>query len=290
MTTTSNLVSVKWLKEMMVSSTLKFRILDGSWHLPISGRNAASEYKEQHIPGALFFDIDECADKSRNLPHMIPSPEFMEDYVGALGITNDTYIIVYDNNPQFPLFSAQRVWWMFRLFGHTKISILAGGLPEWVSADGQVTSDVIHVPREKFVAKFNKNLIKTMDEVEKNIENPEFILLDARPGGRFKGQAPEPHPDTKPGSIVGSINIPFMNTMNLEQRVMKSPEELKQLFEDAGVDLTKPIVASCGSGVSACILALAASIAGKDDVAIYDGAWTEWFHYGPAQFKLNVPE
>ncbi|XP_059145290.1 3-mercaptopyruvate sulfurtransferase-like [Physella acuta] len=285
----SHIVSVKWLKDILSSSS-KFRILDGSWHLPNTGRIAANEYKEKHIPGALFFDIDECADKSTNLPHMIPSPQEFGDYVGSLGINNDTQVIVYDNNPQFPIFSAQRVWWTFRLFGHKKVCILEGGLPKWLSDGGQTTNETVSVSKEKFVVHFNKHLVKSIEDIKRNIEKPEFTLVDARPDGRFKGEAPEPRPDTKPGCIVNSINIPFMNTMNLNERKMKTPEELKKLFQDSGIDLNKPLVASCGSGISACILALSAAMLGKEDVAVYDGSWTEWYHHAPAQLKLNVPK
>lgn len=288
-TLSSSLVTIKWMKDLLKANSSKYKILDASWHLPNTGRKAALEFTEKHIPGALFFDIDECADKATDLPHMIPSPEVMEDYVGSLGITNDTHVIVYDNNSQFPLFSAQRVWWTFRLFGHNQISILEGGLPKWIAEDGPVTKEVTPVLRENFKAKFNNHLVKSMDDIKRNLEKPEFQLVDARPEGRFKGISPEPRDDTKPGSIPNSLNIPFMSTMNLEERTMKSPEEIKKLFQDSGVDLDKPFVVSCGSGISACVLALAAHMIGKDDIAVYDGSWTEWYHRAPPHLKQNVP-
>lgn len=285
----SALVTTKWLKNLLGSSYSRHRILDASWHLPNTGRIAGEEFKEQHIPGALFFDIDDCADKSSDLSHMVPSPEVFENYVGSLGINNDTHVIVYDNNPQFAIFSAQRVWWTFRIFGHEKISVLEGGLPKWLSEGGPVTSDTITVQKEQFKAKFYPNHVKSFSDIENNIKSSEYLLVDARPAGRFKGTAPEPRPDIKPGKIPKSINIPFMDTLNLEDRTMKSVPELKKMFENTGVDLSKPVIGTCGSGISACLVALAAFECGKDDIAIYDGSWTEWYLKAPSELKENVP-
>ncbi|KAI8797204.1 3-mercaptopyruvate sulfurtransferase [Biomphalaria glabrata] len=286
------LITVNWLKDLISQTGVlsKYRILDASWHLPSAKRDAIKEFKEVHIPGAQFFDVDECADKSRNLPHMIPSVKVFEEYVNNLGINNDTHVIVYDNNAQFPLFSAQRVWMTFRSFGHEKVSILEGGLPKWIAENGPVTEKIETVPIGQYKSNFNSNLIKQMADIMNNLKNSEFQLVDARPEGRFKGIAPEPRDDTKPGCIPKSVNIPFMNTMNLNDRTMKSPEELRQLFQSAGVDLDKPVVFTCGSGTTACVLALASYLLGKENFAIYDGSWTEWYRDAPPELKLNVPQ
>uniref|UniRef100_A0A0B6Y8F9 Rhodanese domain-containing protein n=1 Tax=Arion vulgaris TaxID=1028688 RepID=A0A0B6Y8F9_9EUPU len=285
----STLVTVKGLNDIIKLNISKRSILDASWHLPSTGRNAKLEYSESHIPGAVFFDIDECSDKSTELPHMVPSAQIFESYVGALGISNDTHVIVYDNHPQFPIFSAQRVWWTFRLFGHNNISILEGGLPKWTSEGGTVTSQPSNYGQEIFQAQFNPKLIKSYEDIKRNIENPEFILVDARSEERFKGVSSEPRPDTKSGCILHSINLPFVKLMNLEQRTMKPVQELQQIFQDAGVDLTKDVVATCGSGVTACLLALAGHLCNNDDIAVYDGSWTEWFTRAPPHLKSNIP-
>ncbi|GFR84732.1 sulfurtransferase [Elysia marginata] len=277
---------------MIASKPGNHRILDASWHLPNTGRDAKTEYAESHIPGALFFDIEECVDKTTFVPHQIPSSDGFATYVSTLGINNETHITVYDNNPKFGFFSGQRVWWMFRLFGHnpTKISLLEGGLPKWVSEGGEVTSKVTDdIQTQTYKASFDPTLVKNYEDIEKNVSSSEFTLVDARPSGRFQGVAPEPRDDTKPGCIPNSKNIPFYAVLN-DDRTMKSPEELKAIFQEEGIDINKPFVCSCGTGISACVLALAAHLCGNDNVAIYDGAWTEWYHRAPAKLKLNVPE
>ncbi|KAK0058916.1 3-mercaptopyruvate sulfurtransferase [Biomphalaria pfeifferi] len=285
------LVTVNWLKELVSKGGKSaYRILDGSWHVPQAKRDAKKEFQEGHIPGALFFDIDECADKSRNLPHMMPSVKVFEEYVSNLGINNDTHVIVYDNNAQFPLFSAQRVWMTFRVLGHEKVSILEGGLPKWIAENGPVTDKIEVVPKGQYKGKFNSKMIKQMADIMNNLKSAEFQVVDARPECRFKGVAPEPRDDTKPGCIPQTINLPFMNTMNVKERSMKSPEELKKVFESAGVDLNKPVVFSCGSGTTACVLALASYLLGKENFSIYDGSWTEWYRDAPPELKLNVPQ
>lgn len=188
----STLVTSKWLCDVMKLNMSNRRILDASWHLPNAGRDALLEYKRCHIPGAVFFDIEECADKSSGLPHTIPPVQVFEAYVGALGIGNDTHIIVYDNHPQFPVFSAQRVWWTFRLFGHSNISILNGGLTKWISEGGEITNKPSSYSQKAYIAKFNSKLIKHFKDIEANISNQEFLLVDVRPEDRFQGISREP--------------------------------------------------------------------------------------------------
>ncbi|KAL5019335.1 hypothetical protein ScPMuIL_005057 [Solemya velum] len=287
----STVVSTKWLADKLSAGLKDIRILDGSWYLPSMKRNTAEEYRQKHIPEAVFFSIDECSDTSSNLDHMLPESSFFEKYVGGLGVNNQTHVVVYDSNETFGLFSAQRVWWTFRAFGHEKVSVLDGGLAKWCSEGRSVTSDATKVSSEIFKANFCSSSVKSFKDIENNIEVMKlFQLLDARPAGRFNGTAPEPRAEIKPGHIPGAINIPFMNIMDPEKKIVKTKEELVSLFEGAGVDLERPIVVSCGSGVTACCLALAAHICGLRDVPVYDGAWTEWFLKAKPDQKVNCPK
>ncbi|XP_013420960.1 thiosulfate sulfurtransferase-like [Lingula anatina] len=286
----STLISVKLLAEKIASNQSNVRVLDCSWHLPSSKRVARNEYLQQHIPGALFFDIDECCSHETDLPHMLPSAKQFEDYVGNLGINNNTHVIVYDTNENFGIFSAQRCWWNFRVFGHSAISILDGGLCQWSKEGHSLTSEIPKVERQIFKAIFNPSLVWRFEDVEKNIQTKHHQLVDARASGRFHGTAPEPRADTKPGHIPGSLNIPFHNVMNKTTKTWKSPEELRKMFADFEVDLEKPVTFSCGSGVTACTLAVAANLCGKDDVQIYDGSWTEWFRRANPEQMEDVPD
>lgn len=208
----SALVTVKWLVDALKLSPRNLRVLDGSWHLPVANRNARLEYKAGHIPGALFFDIDECADQKANYcPHMLPSVSAFEEYVGKLGINNNTHVVVYDNNDTFPVFSAQRVWWTFRSFGHDKISVLEGGLRKWCSEGNPLASDIVQVPSETFKATFRPNLVKNFNDVEVNqFSKREFVLVDARPSGRFEGTQPEP----RPGEMFKNISVVSITSSN----------------------------------------------------------------------------
>ena len=173
------------------------RVLDGSWHMPFTKRKPFQEFHRNHIPTAQFFDIDDCCEKSADSPeHMLPSPAQFADYVGRLGINNRTHVIVYDNNPTFGLFSAQRVWWTFRVFGHDHVSILEGGLPKWTADDYELTDEVLHVDTEMFVPDFKPEMVKSFAEMETNLQEGAFSVVDARPAGRFEGTAPEPRPGT----------------------------------------------------------------------------------------------
>ncbi|XP_070580249.1 3-mercaptopyruvate sulfurtransferase-like [Ptychodera flava] len=274
----STLVSVRWLAERLSSGVGNLRILDASWHLPNANRNAAEEYKKQHIEGALYFDIDECSDKTSPYSHMLPSIENFAEYVGNLGVSNDSHVVVYDNNDKFGLFSAPRVWWMFRTFGHQAVSLLNGGLPKWLDAGYPVTDAKPKVARAKFNASFNPSAVKSFEEIDNNITDKQFAVVDARAAGRFDGIDPEPRPDCKPGHIPGSINIPFPTILNKETREVKPVEDLSKIFKDKGIDINKPVTATCGSGVSACCLILAAHLCGNDEMDLFDGAWVEYFH------------
>ncbi|KAB5517617.1 hypothetical protein PHYPO_G00169230 [Pangasianodon hypophthalmus] len=271
------LVGAKWLAEAVKNKRVgpSLRVLDASWYLPKLNRNAREEFTQRHIPGASFFDIDECCDKSSPFDHMLPGENEFADYVGNLGVGNDTHVVVYDCS-DFGSFAAPRVWWMFRFFGHRSVSVLNGGMKTWLR-EGHPVTDLHSTPeRAHFRAQGNPAWIRTYEDVLQNLTDRKFQLVDARVEGRFRGLEPEPREGTEPGHIPGSINMPFpsfMDSLGLERPV----EELMEMFRDAGVDLQKPFSVTCGSGVTACHIALAAHLCGHPDVCVYDGSWSEWF-------------
>ncbi|XP_062989553.1 3-mercaptopyruvate sulfurtransferase isoform X2 [Elgaria multicarinata webbii] len=271
------LVSAKWVSEAIKSpqAGLAVQLLDASWYLPKMKRDPRSEYEERHIPGAAFFDIDQCSDRTSPYDHMLPSAEDFSQYVGKLGVSSDSHVVVYDGSDQGQ-FSAPRVWWMFRAFGHDAVSLLDGGLKNWLREGYPVTSAKHRAVPAEFHASLDKSMVKSHKDIKENIESRHFQVVDARPAGRFRGIEAEPREGIEPGHFPGAVNIPFTEFLN-ESGFEKSPENIRSLFQEKKVDLSKPIVASCGSGVSACHVALGAYLCGKPDVAIYDGAWMEWF-------------
>jgi thiosulfate/3-mercaptopyruvate sulfurtransferase len=267
------LVSTSWLAEHLGS--LDLRVLDGSYHLPTAGRDAQAEYDAGHIPGARFFDIDEIADSASSLPHMLPSAEKFASRVRALGIGDGHQVVVYDT---VGLFSAARVWWMFRVFGHTNVAVLDGGLPKWL-ADGHAIDDLAPTTRDRhFSGRKDLTLVRDVTQVAAAVKLGAEQIVDARAPERFRGEAAEPRPGLRAGHIPGSVNVPFQQTLNADG-TMKDADALRALFNAAGVDLGKPIVNTCGSGVTACVLALAQMRAGVRRGAVYDGSWTEWGSY-----------
>lgn len=271
------MASAKWLAEKIGDSGLRplFRVLDASWYLPQANRNPLQEFQKQHIPGALFFDLDECVDHSSSYEHMLPNAKQFAEYVGNLGITRQTHVTVYDCS-DLGSFSAPRVWWMFRVFGHHNVSVLNGGFRNWLKEGYPVTADFVCPAPTNFEATLNASWIKTFEDMEQNLNTNEFKVVDARAEGRFKGIQPEPRQDIEPGHIPGSLNMPFSSFLT-ESGTMKSEEELRIMFQEKNVDLCKPLVVTCGSGVTACQIALAACLCGKEDTMVYDGAWCEWF-------------
>ena len=265
------LVETAWLAAHLDDPSV--RIVDATYFLPDAGRDARAEYDAGHIPGAVFFDIDAIADPANPLPHMLPSPERFAEKVGALGIGNDHLVVGYDAHG---LFSAARAWWMFRVFGHDRVAVLDGGLPRW-TGDGHPTDDQpVTPPPARLTARFRPDLVRSADDLLANLESSAENIVDVRSAGRFEGTAPEPRPESRSGHIPGSVNLPYSDLIDRETGKMLSEGELKARFQATGVAGGGPMAASCGSGVTACIFALAKYRTGHDSVAVYDGSWSEW--------------
>ncbi|MGI9437601.1 MAG: 3-mercaptopyruvate sulfurtransferase [Geminicoccaceae bacterium] len=264
------LVSTDWLAKHINAPDI--RVVDATYALPTLGRNPRAEYEEAHIPGAVFFDIDDVADETDALPHTVPDAAKFSSRVRKLGLGDGVRIVVYDSNR----FSASaRVWWMFRLFGHDDIVVLDGGLGKW-RADGHLIDDHPVTPTERhFTARQNNLLLRELDQIRAHVVAPAEQLVDARSAGRFQGKEPEPRPGQRAGHIPQSLNLPYTDLIAPDGTLL--PEAtIATRFGDAGVDVAQPIATTCGSGVTACTLALALYQLGARDVAIYDGSWTEW--------------
>ncbi|MGJ8603087.1 MAG: 3-mercaptopyruvate sulfurtransferase [Marivita sp.] len=264
------LVSTDWLASHMRDPDL--RILDASWYMPDSGRDAKAEYTAGHIPGARFFDIDDVSDNRSDLPHMAPPIEKFMSRMRALGVGDGHQVVVYDG---MGLFSAARVWWLFKLMGQNDIAVLDGGFPKWV-AEGRDVEDLPPMIRDRHMTvRRQAHLVKDVTQVSAASKLHDHEIIDARSAGRFQGQEPEPRPGMRSGHIPGSKNVHYASLLNADQ-TLKLPEETRAIFEAAGVDLAKPAITTCGSGVTAAILSLAMARMGKDDFSLYDGSWSEW--------------
>ncbi len=267
------LVSTKWLADHLKDADL--RILDASWYLPNDERDPRTEYDRQHIAGTRFFDIDEIADLRSDLPHVVPPVEKFLSRVRAMGVGDGHQVVVYDGAG---LFSAARVWWLFRLMGHNNIAVLDGGLPKWLAEGRPVTAAAPVIRDRHMLADYQQHMIKDVTEVARAAKLRDYEIIDARAADRFYGRVPEPREGLRSGHIPGSKNVPF-NTLLAANGTLKPALELRKIFEAAGVDLSKPAITSCGSGVTAAVLCLAMERMGKTDHAIYDGSWSEWGMY-----------
>lgn len=263
-------VSTAWLADRIRSPGV--RIVDGSWHMPAENRNGREEYLQAHIPGAVFFDIDAIADQASDLPHMLPSPEDFARAAGELGLARDADIVVYDTHG---VRSAARVWWTLRAMGYTKVQVLDGGLRKWIAEGRPIEGGEVYPPKVLVEPAFDPGLVRSADDVKAIIATGKTRVVDARSAGRFSGAAPEPRAGLRSGHMPGAANLPWEEVV-AQDGTLKAASDLKSSFKAAGVDLRKPIVTTCGSGVTASVLALALARLGLDRTAVYDGSWTEW--------------
>jgi thiosulfate/3-mercaptopyruvate sulfurtransferase len=266
-----SLVTTDWLAAHLGDPDLL--VFDATVYLPNEGRNAQAEFAEGHIPGAGFFDIDAIADNETSLPHMVPASGRFEHLVGALGISNQSRVIMYD---QKGLFSAPRAWWILRLFGHARVAVLDGGLPKW-RREGRAL--VPGTPETRVAAAFRASLnarrLRGAGDMLNNIGSQQELVVDARSRDRFYARVPEPRAGLRGGHIPGAVSLPFQELISPDQ-TLRDPKELRALFASVGVDSGRPVVTTCGSGLSAAILTLGLHVAGLPEGALYDGSWTEW--------------
>lgn len=263
-------VTTEWLAKHLGAPDL--RVLDGTWHMPQARRDARAEFEAAHIPGAMFFDIDAIADRTTSLPHMLPSAEEFAAAVGGLGIGSGDRIVVYDVRG---VVSAARVWWTFRVFGHDAVAVLDGGLRKWRAEGRPLERGGAAPARRAFTARLRPELVRDVEALRTNVVSRAFQVLDARSAGRFAGTEPEPRAGLRGGHIPGSVNLPY-ETLYQADGTLKPPDALRAAITEAGIDLDRPVVTSCGSGVTASVLALALYLVGRPDTAVYDGSWSEW--------------
>jgi thiosulfate/3-mercaptopyruvate sulfurtransferase len=265
------LVLTEWLAAHLADPHV--RVLDSSFKQPGIAPTAREDYAAGHIPGAVFFDIDDVAEPGTSLPHMMPSAERFAAKMAERGVGNEDKVIVYDANG---LSSAGRAWWLLRLFGHDNVALLDGGLPKWKAEGRSLETKAPVIPTRQFTARFDPALVRDKAAVLANVSSKREQVVDARAAGRFDGSAEETWAGRRRGHIPGSRNLPFDQMTDPKTKQLKSAEELQKLFAGAGVALDKPIVTSCGSGVTACALAFGLYLIGHDRAAIYDGSWSEW--------------
>ena len=265
------LVGTEWLAERLGAPNL--RVVDATFFLPGAGRDAREEYAHRHIPGAVFFDIDQIRDPENPLPHMLPSPEAFAREVGRLGIGDGARIVAYDTHG---LMSAARAWWMFRVFGHQDVAVLDGGLPKWLAEGRPVDDEPLRLRERPFSVRFNRNIVRNFKQVLANIEGAHEQVIDARSAGRFDATDPEPRAGLRGGHIPGSLNLPYPDLLDPATGTVLPAEALARRFRDAGVATERPAVTTCGSGVTAAILALGLYLLGHREAAVYDGSWSEW--------------
>ncbi|SMX40852.1 3-mercaptopyruvate sulfurtransferase [Maliponia aquimaris] len=264
------LVSTDWLAQHLNDPDL--RVLDASYYLPDMGRNGRSEYDAAHIPGARFFDIDDVSDARSELPHMAPPPEKFMSRMRAMGVGDGHQVVVYDGAG---LFSAARVWWLFKLMGKDDIAVLDGGFPKWL-AEGREVEDMAPIVRDRHMTvRRQAHLVRDVTQVSAAAKLKNTEVIDARSPGRFRGEEPEPRAGLRPGRIPGSKNVHYKTLLNADG-TLKDAAGLRAAFEAAGVDLSRPAITTCGSGVTAAILSLAMERLGKTDHSLYDGSWSEW--------------
>lgn len=286
------LVSPDWLKSALDDPAVV--VLDATYHLPTTGRDARAEFEAERIPGARFFDVDGIKDSGNPLPHMAPDAETFRAAATALGIGRDSTVVCYDS---YGLFSAARAWWMFRLFGFANVSILDGGLKHWKACGYPTESGTTTPPpppETPIEVHYRPELVRRLEDLMDNLSDgpgPAFTVLDARGTGRFAGTAPEPRAELRPGRIPGSLNLPYDRLTDPETGRVKHVQQLQALFEAAGIEIGRDrVVTSCGSGVTACALAFGLFLLGDTNAAVYDGSWSEWGARGDTPIETGPPD
>ncbi len=276
------LVSTQWLADNLGAPDL--RVVDASYYLPGEGLDPRREFEAQHIPGAVFFDIDDIKDPASDLPHMVPPPHIFSSKVRKLGLGDGLRLVIYD---QRGIWSAPRVWWTFRYFGHKEVAVLDGGLPKWLDEGRPVEDGPAHPEERHFTPRVNSFLLRDRSQVLDNIAARREQVVDARARGRFEGRDPEPREGMRAGHIPGSRNLPFVELVEQASQTLRDKDNLRAVFTQAGIDLKRPVVTSCGSGVTAAVLFLALHRLGHRDVALYDGSWSEWGRPGDTPIETG---
>ena len=266
----ASIVSTEWLADHLNAPDL--RVVDASWYLPDENRDALSEYNETHIPGAVFFDLSDMSDDESQYPNMLPPPPKFSSRVRKLGLGDGNRIVIYDGAG---LFSAARAWWMFKVMGYHDVAVLDGGLPKWKLENRELTDMPTRSTERHFTPRVNRMILREVDEVTAAMNTGKEQIVDARSPERYGGLSPEPRPDVRAGHIPGALNLPYKNLLNADGTLLPAAALAKQ-FEEIGADLSKPIICSCGSGVTAAILYLALDVIGQRNISVYDGSWAEW--------------
>ena len=268
-----SLVSAQWLALALGPADLK--VVDATWFLPSEGIDSVAAFKASHIPSAVHFDIDAIKDHAVDLPHMLPSADEFAAAVGALGLGSDDRIVVYDRNGMAP---SARVWWTFRAFGHANVAVLDGGFAAWLDQGSDTSGEASAPQAANYHANFDPGMVRDLDQIRglTSDQHPPAQIIDARSPGRFVGTEPEPRPGIRSGRMPGSFNVPSTGMIDPDAGLLLDTAALRARFEAGGVDLTRPVVTSCGSGVTAALLTFALHQIGTPDAAVYDGSWTEW--------------
>ena len=278
------MVSTDWLAARL--GTHGLRVVDASWYLPGSARDAAAEYRAGHIPGAVFFDIDAVSDQQSRLPHMLPPATDFAAHMARLGLNDSDTLVTYDGSGVN--LSAGRVWWTFRTFGHEQVAVLDGGMGRWGAEQRPIEQGTVTLPAGNFTARLHARAVRDLAAVRANIVNRSEQLVDVRSRGRFDGIEPEPRPGLRAGHVPGSINLPYTELVSSNGTLLP-PEALRRRLAEAGVDLNRPVIATCGSGTSACALVLGLHSIGHTETAVYDGAWSEWGALADTPVETHTP-